>query len=168
MKAISRSHAVLFLIGTALAAAFMLAWLTGYRFNATPSLPVGVYRLSADTPGKGDYAAFCLDGEFAELARERGYLQAGSCPSGLRPLLKIVAGLPGDFIPGDPGVRSADSLGRPLPSILQEGVIPPGMALLLAEHPGSFDSRYFGPVPLASLRKTEPVFLFNNLKGELP
>jgi conjugative transfer signal peptidase TraF len=147
---------------------FLWAWLAGYRFNATSSLPVGIYRLSVDAPERGDYAAFCLEGEFAELARERGYLQAGSCPSGLRPLLKIVAALPGDPVPGDPAVRPADSLGRPLPSILQESVVPPGMALLLAEHPGSFDSRYFGPVPLASLRKTEPVLLFNNLKGELP
>jgi type IV secretory pathway protease TraF len=55
-----------------------------------------------------------------------------------------------------------------MPSISLESVVPPGMALLLAEHSGSFDSRYFGPVPLASLRKTEPVYLFTNLKGELP
>jgi conjugative transfer signal peptidase TraF len=160
MKAISRSHAVLFLIGTALAAAFMLAWLAGYRFNATPSLPVGFYRLSADAPGKGDYAAFCLDGEFAELARERGYLQAGSCPSGLRPLLKIVAGLPGDFIPGDLALCPADSLGRAMPSVLPKGRVPPGMALLLAEHPGSFDSRYFGFVPLDNLRRTKMVWVW--------
>ena len=55
-----------------------------------------------------------------------------------------------------------------MPSAMPEGIVPPGMALLLAEHPGSFDSRYFGLIPLASLRKTEPVFLFTNLKGELP
>jgi conjugative transfer signal peptidase TraF len=147
---------------------FLWAWLAGYRFNATPSLPVGLYRLSADAPEKGDYAAFCLEGEFAELARERGYLQAGSCPSGLRPLLKVVAGLPGDPVPGYPALCLTDSLGRAIPSVPLESVVPPGMALLLAEHPGSFDSRYFGPVPLASLLKTEPVFLFNHLKGELP
>jgi conjugative transfer signal peptidase TraF len=166
MKVISRKG--VFWAASGLCLALPCLWLAGYRFNATPSLPVGIYRLSVDAPGKGDYAVFCLEGEFAELARERGYLQAGSCPSGLRPLLKKVAGLPGDPITGDPAVRSADSLGRPLPSILQEGVIPLGMALLMAEHPGSFDSRYFGPVPLASLRKTEPVFLFNNPQGELP
>jgi conjugative transfer signal peptidase TraF len=166
MKIISSKGVTLAVLGLSLS--LLCLWLAGYRFNATPSLPVGLYRLSADAPRKGDYAAFCLEGEFAELARERGYLQAGSCPSGLRPLLKRVAGLPGDLIPGDLAVRPADSLGRAMPSVLPEGVVPPGMALLLAEHPGSFDSRYFGPVPLASLRKTEPVLLFNNLKGELP
>jgi conjugative transfer signal peptidase TraF len=166
MKVISSKG--VFLAASGLCLTLLCLCLAGYRFNATPSLPVGVYRLSADAPGKGDYAAFCLEGEFAELARERGYLQIGSCPSGLRPLLKKVAGLPGDLIPGDLAVRPVDSLGRALPSVLPEGIVPPGMALLLAEHPGSFDSRYFGPVPLASLQKTEPVLLFNNPKGELP
>ena len=164
MKIISSKGVTLAVLGLSL----LCLWLAGYRFNATASLPVGIYRLSADAPGRGDYAAFCLEGEFAELARERGYLQGGSCPSRLRPLLKKVAGLPGDPVPGDLAVCPADSLGRAMPSVLPEGIVPPGMALLLAEHPGSFDSRYFGLIPLASLRKTEPVLLFINLKGELP
>ena len=44
---------------------------------------------------------------------------------------------------------------------LVPGVVPPGMALVLADHPGSFDSRYFGFVPLESLQRVKPVFLFN-------
>jgi len=131
----------------------------GLRINLTPSLPKGFYLLCPGTPGRGDLAAFCLEGDFAELARQRGYLQAGSCPSGLRPLLKKVAGLPGDVIPGDLAVRSTDSQGRPMPSILSSGVVPPGMALMLAEHPGSFDSRYFGLVPLESLRRAKAVWI---------
>jgi conjugative transfer signal peptidase TraF len=149
-----------FLAASGLLLTLPCLWLAGHRFNATPSLPVGIYRLSADAPGRGDYAVFCLEGEFAELARERGYLQAGSCPSGLRPLLKKIAGLPGDPIPGDLAVRPADSLGRALPSVLAEGIVPPGMALLLAEHPGSFDSRYFGLVPLDSLRLAKAVWIW--------
>jgi type IV secretory pathway protease TraF len=34
------------------------------------------------------------------------------------------------------------------------------MALLLAEHPGSFDSRYFGLVPLDSLRLAKAVWIW--------
>jgi type IV secretory pathway protease TraF len=60
-----------------------------------------------------------------------------------------------------------DSQGRALLSALPEGIIPPGMALLLAKHPGSFDGRYFGLVPLDALQRVKPVFVFN-LKGELP
>ena len=90
----------------------LLCWCAGLRVNLTPSLPQGVYIVRPGTPGKGDLVTFCLEGKFADLARERGYLVAGSCPSGLRPLLKRITGLPGDAIPGDLFIRSVDSLGR--------------------------------------------------------
>ena len=145
-----------------LALAFALVFGAGLRFNPTPSLPKGIYRLAPGAPEKGDLVSFCLEGEFAELALERGYLEPGSCPSGLRPLLKRLAGLPGDSV--DPSafpIRSVDSHGRFMSPALVPGVVPPGMALVLAEHPGSFDSRYFGFVPLDSLQRVEPVFVFN-------
>lgn len=144
----------------------LLAHASGLRINPTPSLPKGVYRIASGEPAKGDLVSFCLQGEFADLARERGYLEPGSCPSGLRPLLKRLAGLPGDFIEAcSLTIRTVDSQGRPMPSTRHSGVIPSGMALVLADHPGSFDSRYFGLVPLESLQRVEPVFLFNP-KGE--
>lgn len=147
---------------------------SGLRFNPTPSLPKGIYRLApvsdsgqeSTALARGDLVSFCLQGEFADLALVRGYLQAGSCENGLRPLLKRLAGLPGDYIEADSlAVRVVDSQGRPMPSVLASGVIPSGMALVLADHEGSFDSRYFGLVPLDSLQRVEPVFLFNP-KGE--
>lgn len=134
-----------------------VAWTAGLRLNATASLPRGLYLLCQGMPERGEYAAFCLSGEFAELARERGYLQAGSCPSGLRPLLKRVAALPGDNVDTSAlTLLAADSHGRPLPSILHSGPVPSGMALLLADHPGSFDGRYFGLVPLDQLQRVRP------------
>lgn len=149
-----------------LAMLLALAFGAGLRVNPTPSLPKGIYRLSQGVPGKGDLVTFCLDGEYAALAKERGYLEAGSCLSGLRPLLKRLTGLPGDHIEaGSLAVRTVDSQRRPMPSVPLPGVVPPGLALVLADHPGSFDSRYFGLVPLDSLQRVEPVFLFN-LKGE--
>jgi conjugative transfer signal peptidase TraF len=165
MNAILRNSA---LAAFGMALILVLCWCAGLRINLTPSLPQGVYALCPGAPGKGDFVSFCLEGAFADVARERGYLGAGSCPSGLRPLLKMVAGLPGDTIPGDLIVRPADSRGRSMPSVLQSGVIPTGMALVLAEHPGSFDSRYFGLVPLDALQRVEPVFVFHNSQGELP
>ena len=149
-------NSVLALCGVVLA--LLVLWCAGLRVNLTPSLPKGVYLLCPGTPGKGDLVSFCLEGDFADLARERGYLQAGSCPTGLRPLLKKVAGLPGDAIPGDLHIWPVDSLGRAVPSALQEGVIPYGMALVLVEHPGSFDGRYFGFVPLESLRRVKAMW----------
>ena len=44
--------------------------------------------------------------------------------------------------------------------------IPDGLALVLSDrHPGGFDGRYFGLVPIAALQKVEPVFLLDP-KGE--
>ena len=152
--------------GLCVALLLLLLLIANLRFNSTPSLPQGLYRLAPDVPAKGDYVAFCLDGPYAELAAERGYVRPGSCPSGLRPLLKRLAGLPGDVVDlSTLSIRSEDRQGRPLASVLENGVIPAGMALVLADHPGSFDSRYFGLVRLDSLRKAAPVLLLNP-KGE--
>ena len=145
-----------------LALALALVFGAGLRFNPTPSLPKGIYRIVSGAPERNDLVSFCLEGEFAELALERGYLEPGSCPSGLRPLLKRLAGLPGDSVdPYSHPICAVDSHGRSMTPALVPGVVPPGMALVLADHPGSFDSRYFGFVPLDSLRRVKPVFLFN-------
>lgn len=151
----------------------------GFRFNPTPSLPKGIYRIVSGAPERGDLVSFCLESPvWTSLARERGYVGPGSCPSGLRPLLKRLAGLPGDAVTVTPNgieivsaagstcfwpapARCEDSMGRPLPaSSLCAGVIPAGMALVLAGHPGSFDSRFFGFVPLAGMARVEPVCIF--------
>lgn len=145
-----------------LALTLALVFSAGLRFNPTPSLPKGVYRIVSGAPEKNELVSFCLEGEFAELALERGYLEPGSCPSGLRPLLKRLAALPGDFV--DPSafpICALDSQGRSMSPALAPGVVPLGMALVLADHPGSFDSRYFGFVPLENLQRVEPVFVFN-------
>lgn len=143
--------------------------------NVTPSLPNGIYRITARPIAPECLASFCLKSEFTTQARERGYLAAGSCPSGLRPLLKEVAGLPGDVIGFQDGLITlngqilahttravSDSQGRPLPtSRLRAGVIPQGQALMLAQRSDSFDSRYFGLVPLDDLQWVKPIFTFN-------
>ena len=174
MKTILRNrHVGLSFISVACVIAFALAWAwdAGYRINPTPSLPKGIYRVfprdtGLGTPGKDDLVSFCLEGKYAAMAMERGYLGSGSCPSGLRPLLKRLAGLSGDTVnPTSLVLRAADSQGRPIPSVLQAGIIPPGMALVLADHEGSFDSRYFGLVPLEILQRVEPVLLCNS-KGK--
>ena len=162
MKAISWNKASWWLaVPCALVLVGCLAHAAGFRINPTPSLPKGIYRMVEGPPAKGDLVTFCLQGEFAELALQRGYLQAGSCPSGLRPLLKRLAVLPGDYIEADAlAIRSVDSQGRHMPSVLRSGIIPSGMAFVLADHAGSFDSRYFGFVPLGSLQRVQAVLTF--------
>lgn len=155
----------LWLILTLLVIAF-IAHAVRLRINLTPSMPRGFYRLVPGKPVKGDLVSFCLHGKFADLARKRGYLQAGSCSNGLRPLLKRLVAMPGDSIQIKTlNIHLVDSQGLPMPSILESCVVPPGMALVLAKHDGSFDSRYFGLVPLESLQRVEPLLVFN-LQGE--
>lgn len=149
----------------------------GFRLNVTPSLPRGIYHEAGGQPGRGDLVAFCLSGPWAGLARERGYLAPGACASGLRPLLKQVAALPGDdvyvsslgiIVISDTDMifwrtplRRQDAKGQELPeSALRSGAVPQDMTLVLAAHPGSFDGRFFGLVPLASLQRVEPIFTF--------
>lgn len=150
------------------------AWEMGFRFNATASLPVGIYQLSPTEPQRGELACVCLHGSFVALAAERGYLTQGPCPSGLQPLLKKVVGLPGDSIRQDPAgiwingvlwqrsrTRDVDSLGRSMPHVVLPERVPDSLILLLSdEHEGSFDGRYFGLVPLECLSRVEPIFTF--------
>ncbi len=167
----------LLLTAFALSAALYGLYLGGYRLNVTPSLPRGIYLEAGGQPTRGDFVSFCLAGPWAQLAKERGYLAPGACDSGLRPLLKQVAALPGDdvFMTSQGIVtvtnqdmkfwrtplRRHDAKGRKLPeSALRSGAIPQDMTLVLAEHPGSFDGRFFGLVPLASLQRVEPIFTF--------
>jgi conjugative transfer signal peptidase TraF len=156
--------------------------LGGLRVNLTSSLPIGLYRLTDEIPERGDLVVFCLESSnpFCGVAKERGYLPTGSCPSGLQPLLKRLVGLPGDYVAITPSGLTLN--GRPLPgtvrperdrsgrdlqpSLLVGGSIPDGMALALSqEHPGSFDSRHFGLVPLNFFQVVEPVWLWDKKAG---
>ena len=163
-------------------AALGLFWAYGLRVNVTASMPRGVYRLIPGLLERDDLVSFCLEeGDFASLALDRGYLRPGSCPNGLEPLLKRVAGIPGDRLEISQGGIAIngrlwpqsravyrDGHDRPMPDAksLKSRMIPDGLVLVLSDrHPGGFDGRYFGLVPIATLQKVEPVFLLDP-KGE--
>ena len=131
-------------------------------WNGTGSVPYGIY-LRLDRPAaRGDLVAACLPEDLARYGHERGYLLAGSrCPARTAPVLKRLAARSGAWIeivegsvsidraswPGSE-VRTRDSAGRPIPSLVKfPYVVPVGQVLLLSEHPRSFDGRYFGPIP---------------------
>ena len=163
--------------------AFLLAccvmWEAGFRVNVTSSMPAGVYRIVAGAPQRGEYVSFCPENEAAAFALERGYLLPGSCPSGARPLLKRLAGMEGDDVRVSPeGIHvngvlqpasaalAGDRNGFPLAGADLGGRVPPGRTLLLAEHEGSYDSRYFGFVPAAALKRVRPVAIVTNNQKE--
>jgi signal peptidase I/conjugal transfer pilin signal peptidase TrbI len=87
--------------------------------------------------------------------------------------LKSLAGIAGDAVRVTPeGIYVNDVLqpasvalardknGLPLAGAALEERVPSGRALLLAEHRGSFDSRYFGYVPLENLRRVREVVIW--------
>lgn len=152
-----------------------LGYVLGFRVNTTPSLPLGLYRLTGEPPERGDVVVFCLESDlFIKLSQERGYLGHGECPGGLLPLGKQVYALPGDVIGIEGGLisvngavlsgsqaKSHDSLGRVLPApLLEAGTVPPGKALALAlRREGSFDGRYFGLVSLDGMQAVRPIMV---------
>jgi conjugative transfer signal peptidase TraF len=156
-----------------------MAGLCGIRVNATPSMPRGLWQVRAVTAPvrRGELVTVCLpDTAPVREAAARGYLPAGICAGGYEPLVKPVAAVAGDRVAVTPrGVTvdgrlvahtaplAQDSAGRPLQSI-PAGVYPvmPGEIWLLSGHnPRSFDSRYFGPVPVADVQAVaRPLWVF--------
>jgi type IV secretory pathway protease TraF len=70
----------------------------GIRFNATPSVARGLYRISSDIAAP--YVEFCPPAPFGALSIERGYRHHvwSGCDDGGEPLLKPVAALPDDVV----------------------------------------------------------------------
>lgn len=156
--------------GALLSGTLVIAWLCGIRVNDTASMPQGLWRVrAADAPlRRGDIVTVCLpDTKMIRLAAARGYLPAGLCGGGYEPVVKPVAAIPGDRVAVTPrGIAvdgrpvphtvqlTKDSAGRPLYGVaLGVYVVRPGRMWLLSGHDRrSFDSRYFGPVPMANVR----------------
>ncbi|MCP5055146.1 MAG: conjugative transfer signal peptidase TraF [bacterium] len=131
------------------------------RVNWTTSMPLGFYRRIAPVLERDAWVAICLEGEAARIAEERGYVIRGRCESGLAPIFKRIAAVPGDRVAmSKAGVRingeviaksatkEVDSRGRPL-AHAEEGevVIESGRYFVLGMNTArSWDSRYFGAV----------------------
>ena len=154
------------------------AWYhTGLVINHTGSLPPGLYRverLSAEeraaaaagrlVPPPGAVVVWCLPAEVGAFGRRRGYLLRGPCPGGVEPVLKHVAAIAGDtVVVGAAGLAvhgrvlahsralERDALGRPARAVAA-GVhaVRPGTAWLWSPYSiHSYDSRYYGGVPIA-------------------
>ena len=164
----TRSRRALAILGIGAAVVtglFALGYIGGLRINLTPSYPLGIWRiLPLDREvAVGDLVMICPPPTAAfTLARQRGYLRSGLCPGWLSPLIKIVVATHGqrveiagavsiDDIPlASSELRAADAEGRALLPYAG-GVVPPGHIFLHSDFAGSYDSRYFGPVPAAGV-----------------
>jgi conjugative transfer signal peptidase TraF len=131
------------------------------------SAPAGVYRVIDSPPARGGLVAACLPAAIARQGLARGYLREGDCPAGAEPVAKVIGALAGDMVDLEPGwvavngmkfsnsqTAAHDSAGRRLAHALwgtrQVGA---GEVWLFGFNDArSWDSRYFGPVPLADVR----------------
>ena len=157
----SRTIAIIVVSLAILPALAGMAFLAGLRVNLTPSYPLGLWRIEplARAVAIGDRIFICPPQSATfELARERGYLRRGLCPGWFSPLIKTVVARAGQhvIIDGDiavdgtrlahSSVRPADGEGRALRPD-PGGTVPAGKLFLFSEFAGSYDSRYFGPIP---------------------
>lgn len=169
-------RAVMLSAGSAIAAIVAIAvagWIGGYRINFTPSYPLGLWRIEAlkRSAANGDLVFICPPPTPAfTIALERGYIRRGLCPGWFSPLIKTVVATEGQSVDigehvsvdGKPiahsEVRRSDAEGRAL-SAWHGGTVPPGHLYLHSDFAGSYDSRYFGPIPASGLLgRAVPVF----------
>ncbi|WP_259665665.1 conjugative transfer signal peptidase TraF [Rhizobium binae] len=145
--------------------AILVAWFGCYRINFTPSEPLGLWRIvKFDRPaGVGDLVFICPpQTPVMREARVRGYLRSGLCPGAVAPLIKTIIAVAEQrvdigtsvTVDGHP-VRFSelalrDGQGRPM-TPFGDGIVPAGHVLLHSAFAGSYDSRYFGPVPASGI-----------------
>lgn len=145
-------------------ALFIIPGRLGIRWNASPSLPIGIYIESTDTSG---LVEFCPAEPAGSFAAARGYRDPGSCPDGATPLMKPVVARFGDTVEfTESGVtvngrllpntapRNQDTQGRPLQHFpFGRYVVERGTLWVASTYnPRSFDSRYFGPITQSLIR----------------
>lgn len=136
----------------------------GIRINASPSLPLGLYIVTRNP--KASLVEFCPAEPYGSFAAARGYRTQGSCPDGATPLMKPVVARAGDLVQvSEQGLsvngrllpntapRGTDTMGRPMrPWPAGSYRVMPGTLWVASTYnPRSFDSRYFGPVPVTCI-----------------
>ncbi len=136
-------------------------------WNATASVPIGLYRLQpVPAPHVGDLVALRLPVAQANLLADRGYLPMDV------PLLKPVAAVARQTVcriglrvtidatvAGD--ARSVDHRGRPLPVWQGCRRLAAGQIFVMNRaEPRSLDGRYFGPLSVATvIGRATPLWL---------
>ena len=162
--------------GVAIAIALLIA--VGNAFgvlisNTDSAAPAGVYRVVSDKFQRGDLVAACLPIAIAQQGLAHGYLRTGACAGNAEPVGKVAGALPGDSVEIEPGwvavngvrfkrsaVATRDSAGRLLRHLAWGSYrVAAGQVWLFGFNDRrSWDSRYFGPVPLANVSgEIEPV-----------
>jgi len=135
------------------------------RVNMSASLPIGLYRITADQAA--ELIEFCPAEPFGSLSAARDYRGTGNCSDGAEPLMKpIVAragetvevsaegvAVDGEMLPNSAPLQF-DTKHRSLPHwLFGEYRVKTGTVWVISSYNArSFDSRYFGPVAITAIR----------------
>ncbi len=120
-------------------------------WNASASVPPGLYWIAPGPVRRGDVVLIRLPPRIADIADRRGYLSKSAY------LIKFIIGVTGDrvcrfegrvFVNGAVRARafSRDRRHRHMPVWHGCYRLASSQVFVLAEDPDSFDSRYFGPL----------------------
>jgi conjugative transfer signal peptidase TraF len=169
MRPLIRDVSIFFMVVLVLASLWTVCYWAGFRYNLTPSVPVGLYRLHPiDRPLKrNDIVWLCPpDTPLFRKARDewKGVPQ-GDCPGGFMHLFKPVAALPGDLVEvTSQGVfvngkiipnsqpMSMTASGHRLNPAFGKFKVQTGSVWLVSHFSSqSFDSRYFGAISLCQI-----------------
>jgi conjugative transfer signal peptidase TraF len=163
--------------GVFVTGALLAMWAYGIRINMTRSLPLGLYLITNDP--SASLVAFCPPLGAMDLSASRGYRGHSyglGCADGAPPLMKPVVALPGQNVAvSSKGIAVErrllpntaplpfDAKHRPLRAWPSGDYVVEAGTLWIAStfHPGSYDSRYLGPIRQEQvLYRMRPFWLF--------
>jgi len=176
-----KSKAILFVsIITFAILSVYIFYKAGYRYNHTPSFPIGIYKLNKNdlVIKRGKLVLVCPpNSKIFKNTNKHNYISNGYCKSGYEPLIKKIAAIGGDKIVIDKfvyvnsikqknsRVYNYDSHGLELIHYpKKEFTLKPNQIFLLSDYNDkSFDSRYFGPLDMKLIQGSlKPLLTFNN------
>ena len=143
---------------------FVIFGISGLRISTSPSLPIGLYRITSDQTAP--LVAFCPAEPYASFAAARGYRSGGNCPDGASPLMKPVVARTGDRVRVSKnglevnGVLLRNTAAMPVDTQKRlmtawssgDYTVAPGWVWVASSYNArSFDSRYFGPIRITNI-----------------
>lgn len=144
-----------------------LVWVRQLRWNASGSMPKGIYRVVQAPLKKGTIVSVCLPLSLAEFGLARQYIGGGDCPGHYEPVVKEIIAMSGDVVQvartGEQvnghaiphsSTLLADESSRPLPAIARGNYsLQAGQVWLYGNHDArSWDSRYYGAISTMAIQ----------------
>lgn len=148
-----------------------LGYFLGIRINTTPSIPIGIYKVTDKLPRKGDIVSFCPpNNSLFQEVKFRGWISKGFCDGELGIMMKIIVAEAGDVVSIDPsGVfingerypysKQVPKLNLPVMELHNYSLIDNEILTMTDKNPLSFDGRYYGVINKSAVEGVlKPIF----------